>query len=169
MCKKWLVGVMKRKYWCLHYDDASPAKPCASPPSKKDLAAIASHLLNEKASNDPEHGEAYAATAQFVLEKPPCQRWLLAVICHLDPDHEIFGRQYVRPKRQTTQVAIDEKVIDDPYGVLKDMPAHLLKGRRRATLNLMDPEEKNRIKLERKLQIAQKKVQEYEDYKLQLE
>jgi hypothetical protein len=48
--------------------------------------------------NDESLHLAFRSTAELVRKNPPTITWQILVICTINPSHEIFGKNYQRPR-----------------------------------------------------------------------
>ena len=62
-------------------------------------------------------------TADLVSRKPPNPDWLLAMISTMDPNCEIFRKNYVRPKVPRPGLEYDfDDMVSNPEGWFDDLP-----------------------------------------------
>jgi len=81
-----LVNVLQGNYWCLRYDDLR-MRPCPKAPTKE--------VLNEKLQKLCHN---FNLNIGWIDEKTmPDKEWMVAVIATLNPQDEIFRKDYVAP------------------------------------------------------------------------
>ena len=81
MTKKFLKGIRFGKYWMPKATELTRQAICAYPPTKEILSGIVYDLLlGFKSSDNPDIDASVRRTAIQVKKKPPCKRWMLAVI-----------------------------------------------------------------------------------------
>ena len=52
-------------------------------------------------------------TADRFLHHPPCKQYALTILYNLDPDHEIFAKDYVKPKPVRDVYSEDIQIADE--------------------------------------------------------
>ena len=63
-----------------------------------------------------EKKEAIRALAEAVMAQPPEKHWQLLVLNHIDPNHAVFQKGYVKPKslRKKVNTFMENIVMKDP-------------------------------------------------------
>ena len=114
----YLVNVMDKTYWCPRAEDIR-VRMCPRQPHKDVLIEKFRKLMRD---NDLKHG--------MQAEKLPDKDWLIAVIATLNPEDEIFKKDYLPPARKN---AIEEqKTIRVPNGFFEGLPDSKSKVKRKA-------------------------------------
>ena len=94
---KFMFEVKEKRCWILHTSEVTGVIGCASPPNRQQL----SYMLNEVMLNLHSVGEprdsAIRATAEVIKKNPPAVSWMLLVLASLQPDHQVFQKNYQRP------------------------------------------------------------------------
>lgn len=104
----YLIGVMEKTYWCLRAEDVR-IRLCPKPPDKKILLEKFRKLTHD---NNIKHG--------MLEDKWPDKKWLLAVISTLNPEDEIFKKDYFPPPRKN--IIEEQKTINVPNGFFEGLP-----------------------------------------------
>ena len=114
----YLVNVMDKTYWCPLAEDVR-IRMCPRQP-QKDVLLDKFHKLMEKKN----------LSSGMHPEKLPDKDWLIAVIATLNPDDEIFKKEYLPPPRKNN---IEElKSINVPAGFFDGLPDSRSKVKRKA-------------------------------------
>ena len=96
--REFMQGVVDGRYWCLRSADITTFRVCAEPPNKKDLGEMLYFLMCSVQPNEESVQLSFRSTAELVRKNPPTISWQILVICTIDPNHEIFGKNYLRPR-----------------------------------------------------------------------
>ena len=122
-------------------EDVLTVKFCADPPKKKEMAKILHAVMSNFRKLGEPMDSGMRRTAKHIRKKPPQFSWMMLMLSNLEPDHEIFAKDYVNPKKT---VAAEEFVdnFDDFYSGLP-----VVHGHRGRMLNLTDRHEQKRKKL----------------------
>ena len=138
---RFLQGVQSKRYWAMKSEDVLTVKFCADPPKKKELAKILHGVMSNFRKLGEPMDSGMRRTAKHIRKKPPQFSWMMLMLSNLEPDHEIFAKDYVNPKKT---VAAEELVnsFDDFYSGLP-----VVHGHRGRMLNLTDRHEQKRKKL----------------------
>ena len=98
---------------------------CCDPPNRQVLAELVSSKMrsHEPTGRDP-FDSSFKRTALEIVKKPPNKEWLLFMLATMDPDSEIFRKNYVKPKvnRSGLQAADDPNLIDNTDNWFSDLP-----------------------------------------------
>ena len=57
-------------------------------------------------------------TALLIEQRPPDLKWMLQVMATLNPDHEIFNKDYCRPRNEENVL----NMVVNPNGYLDGLP-----------------------------------------------
>lgn len=66
-------------------------------------------------------------TALLIKQKPPSVSWLIMILSSLDPNHEVFAKDYVRPKEEKQQYS--SQMVYNPEGFFDGLPVAKKKGK----------------------------------------
>lgn len=114
----YLVNVMDGTYYCPKAEEVR-IKLCPRPPQKDVLIAKFNKLMQDK-----------GLRSGLQAEKLPDKEWLITVIATLNPEDEIFRKDYLPPARKN---AIEEqKTIHVPNGFFEGLPDSKSKVKRKA-------------------------------------
>ena len=100
---KFMRGVIDKKYWVLHSTESSTLKVCADPPNRKVLAKIVFDVLRNYRSVGEPLDSGMRRTAKWIKKTPPNAQWLLLILSTLTPNHELFSKGYIAPKKVVKQ------------------------------------------------------------------
>ena len=101
--KEFMMGIKNKTHWCLNSSEVTKYRVCASKPSCEQLAIILSgKLANPRNVSGPVR-DAMLNTALLVRKKPPSKDWQLFMMTYLCPDHEVFSKDYERPKHNEVE------------------------------------------------------------------
>ena len=139
MTCKFMLGVKDGFYWCLRSQEVVTVKVCADPPARKDLAQILGDImLNYRIMGEP-HDSAFRRTGDLIKKHPPSVHWMLQVMSTIAQEHEIFAKNYVRPRRMPEQVQGPTVQIANPNGFFDDLPMTDRRGRgSRGVISMVD-------------------------------
>lgn len=75
----------------------------------------------------PPQGEpfdsAFAVTASRVRACPPETRWMLAILSTINPEHEFFGKDYVKPRVDSQGINVSsEQMVSNQDGFFTGLP-----------------------------------------------
>ena len=116
--KKFLQGIKDGKYWCLNSDEVNGLKVCADPPKKYDLAQILGDvMLNYRFMGEPTDTNL-RRTGLLIKQKPPDVDWQLKVLSTLMSTHEIFNKDYCRPRNEDGA----SLMVSNPNGYFDGLP-----------------------------------------------
>ena len=118
---KFMKNVRTKKYWCPSSVEGAHVKPCADPPSKKELAAILYRVMTTYRPLGEPHDSGLRRTAKWVRKRPPNADWSLMVLATIDGDNEIFGRGYVH-KRQKNADVEHAQAVDNADNFFDSLP-----------------------------------------------
>ena len=104
----YLIGVMDATYYCPKVEDIK-VRLCARPPQKEVLLDKFRKLMLK---NGYKSG--------LIEDKWPDSQWLLTVISTLNPEDEIFHKDYMPPPRKNT--IEEQKTIQVPNGFFDNLP-----------------------------------------------
>ena len=82
-------------------------------------------------------------TAKYIRKKPPQVQWMILILSTLEPNHAIFAKDYVNPKKTIAE----EEFVDGYDDFYEGLP--LVHGHKGRMLNLMDPQAQKQKKLQR--------------------
>ena len=88
---------------------------CCDAPKKELISQAINRQLIEFAQGSEitaKQKKAMLVTADRFLNHPPCKNYALTILYNLDPDHEIFAKDYVKPK-PVREVYVEEIQIND--------------------------------------------------------
>ena len=154
-----MEGVRQGDYWLpktseIRYFDV------VDPPTRPDLAAMVVENM-QAIINDPNGDEKLRArmakTCDRMKRVPPNAKFMLCLLGTLNPGHEVFGKDYQRPRK--TKKAAEAVVVSNADGFFDGLPqakAGNKKGPNRIGRRVETKEEK-----------LQRKVREMEEKKLQ--
>ena len=83
----------------MHSNDVLTVKFCVDPPKKKDLAKILYTVMNNYRRLGEPMDSGMRRTAKYIRKKPPQAQWMLLVLSSLEPNHFLFAKDYVNPRR----------------------------------------------------------------------
>ena len=98
--RRFMLGIKDSTYWCLRASDITQTRVCADPPARKDLANIVGDVMLNYRSLGEAQDIIFHRTANLIKKQPPAVHWLLQVLATIEPNHEIFNKNYRRPRRQ---------------------------------------------------------------------
>ena len=110
-------------------------KFCASPPKKKELAKILHGVMTSYRPIGEPMDSGMRRTGKYIRKKPPQFNWMLLMLATLEPNHEIFAKNYQNPKKTVAE----EQLVDGYDGFYDDLP--IVHGHKGRTLNLTDRHE----------------------------
>ena len=84
-------------------------------------------------------------TALLIKQKLPSRDWLIKILSSINCEHEIFGKDYVKPREEKKQAFVPR--INNPDDFFSNLPAVRSKGR--ALLCLTDKASKEKLRLDR--------------------
>ena len=140
---RFLRGVQSKRYWALKSEDVFTVKFCADPPKKKDMAKILYAVMMSYRKLGEPMDSGMRRTAKYIRKKPPQFSWMLLVLSTLEPNHEIFNKDYVNPK----QTVAETEFVNSYDGFYEGLP--IVHGHKGRTLNLTDRNEQKLKKLRR--------------------
>lgn len=65
---------------------------------------------------------SFQRTAELIIERPPDAFFLLALLATMNPNHEIFRKDYVKPRAVRSAVN-DSDYVDNPDDFFTGLPA----------------------------------------------
>ena len=140
---RYLQGVQSKRYWALTSKEIRAVKFCADPPVRKEIAQILYNvMMNYRKLGEPADS-GMKRTAKYIRRKPPQAQWMLLILGSLEPDHFLFAKDYVNPRRP---LAAQEQ-CDSHDGFYEGLP--IIHNHRGRTLNLMGRGDQKRMKLYR--------------------
>ena len=69
-------------------------------------------------------------TALLIKQRPPDLKWMLQVMATLNPDHEIFNKDYCRPRNEENVL----NMVVNPNGYFDGLPVQKRTGKRMMSL-----------------------------------
>ncbi len=105
---EWMLGVREKEFWCPHVDNYV-MRICARPPKKTQLLQILSDCIVKRGK---------AIDLGFTGGNPPEIPFILKLISTIDPDCEIFKKDYMPPR----EIKAVEQVIDNNDGFYSGLP-----------------------------------------------
>ena len=96
--REFMQGIVDGRYWCLRSADITTYRVCAEPPNKKDLGEMLYFLMCSVHPDEESVRLSFRSTAELIRKNPPTITWQILVICTINPHHEIFGKNYLRPR-----------------------------------------------------------------------
>ena len=147
---EFLYGVYTKKYWCLHASQAAAKREIATKPTKALMAEYTAAALKDAAVHEGtglEYVEPLRATADLILKRNPKVAWLQLVLSTVAPNHIVFSRNYIAPKR-TSAAAAFEINVPNPNGFFDGLP-ELMTGKRgsKRRLTFLNREQVQIVKL----------------------
>ena len=118
-------------------------KFCADPPKRKDLAQILYTVMTTYRKLGEPADSGMKRTAKYIRRKPPQAQWMLLILSSLEPDHFLFAKSYVNPRKP---LAAQEQ-CDSYDGFYEGLP--IIHNHRGRTLNHMGRGDQKRMKLYR--------------------
>ena len=98
--------------------------------------------------------EPIKATANLILQKKPRVAWLELLLSTVDPEHPVFAKDYMAPRRQSLANAFEVK-IPNPDGFFDGLPQHMTAKRGKRRISLLSKEQASKMKRAKaKYQIA---------------
>ena len=113
-------------------------KFCADPPKKKELAKLLYSVMMSYRSIGEPMDSGMRRTAKYIRKKPPQFSWMLLILSTLEPNHAIFAKDYVNPRKTVAE----EQLVDGYDGFYDSLP--LVHGHKGRTLNLTDRHEQKK-------------------------
>ena len=107
----WMLGIIKGEYWCLASDEVNSLKQCVKPPSRKVLARILVDKMRTVVAA-ADMVRKLKATAILIENHPPDVNWMLTCLSQIDPNNDLFRKDYVLPKVDRAGLNVDIKVED---------------------------------------------------------
>ena len=117
MSQQFIWGVIERKYW-LPEASSIKVRVCADPPSKLQVLKILDSLLEASIENnrswDMALKKSVKRTKRRIKKYPPSTWWMILLISTINPDHEIFSKDYTKPRvvRNEVQESLSIQNID---------------------------------------------------------
>ena len=123
--------------------DVRTVKFCADPPKKKEMAKILYAVMCNYPRLSEPADSGIRRTAKYIRKKPPQVQWMMLILSTLEPNHAIFAKDYVNPKKTVAE----EELVDGYDNFYEGLP--LVHGHKGRMLNLMNPQVKKQKKLQR--------------------
>ena len=119
---EWMLGVIRGTQWCLSSGEITCLHECVKPPSRRKVAEILANVMKQVNA----HASVIAglrATADLILEHPPDVEWMIKCLAQMDPNHEVFAKNYVPPKQsRDIEATIEVANLDDLQGFFANLP-----------------------------------------------
>lgn len=138
----YLIGVMDRTYYCPRAEEIR-IRLCPRPPDKNVLLEKFTKLMHDK-----------GLKSGLVEGKWPDKQWLLAIISTLNPEDEIFKKDYFPPPRKNN--IEEQKTIQVPNAFFEGLPDSRRRVKRHALRIVGEGRAKQRVQY---LKAVQKEVQ----------
>ena len=144
MTQQFMKGVVGYEHFWLPKIQDIKLLNCVDGPPRHELAKMVSERMLAVDTGDARTNAAVKRTADLVNRKPPNRDWLMAMLSTMDPNCELFKKNYVRPK--VNRFAFDEdedsEMVSNPEGWFDELP--LARGSKNKTLkfNSSKPSEK---------------------------
>ena len=107
-------------------------------------------MANHRRLGEPED-PGKKRTAKYIRRKPPQVQWMLLILSSLDPDHELFNKDYVNPRKPLAA----QELCESHDGFYSGLP--VVHGHRGRILSHMGRGDRKRMKLQR-MQATQEKL-----------
>jgi hypothetical protein len=138
----YLIGVMDRTYYCPRAEEIR-IRMCPRPPDKSVLLEKFTKLMHEK-----------GLKSGLVEGKWPDKQWLIAIISTLNPEDEIFKKDYFPPPRKNN--IEEQKTIQVPNAFFEGLPESRRRVKRHALRIVGEGRAKQKVQY---LKAVQKEVQ----------
>ena len=121
---------------------------CVDPPNRSMLAEmVSSHMRSQDPTGREPFDSSFKRTALEIVKKPPNKEWLLYMLATMNPASEIFRKDYVKPKVNSTGVAADPDLVTNTGGWFTDLPARMRPNKRTQQVKFTNKESQEAAKL----------------------
>lgn len=124
MTQQFMKGVIGyQQFWLPKITDIKLLN-CVDPPPRNELAKMVSERMLTVDTGDASVNASVKRTADLVHRKPPNRDWLLAMLSTMNPECELFKKNYIRPKVNRFALDDDEdsEMVSNPEGWFDDLP-----------------------------------------------
>ena len=123
-------------------------RQCADWPPKKELAEIVANELLNCPNTPAEVVNAVKNTAFLIRRKKPDVKWQLQLLAQFAPEHLLFSKDYVHPRRARNDAQQDFQV-PNPNNFFDGLPEVNHGKRTQRPISFVDPTLRKRAKLQR--------------------
>ena len=149
-----------RTYWLPKIQDIRLLN-CIDPPSRVDLARMVADSMRGLDNGPPSEpfDTSFRRTASEIEKKPPNQEWLVAMLSTLNPNSELFRKDYVKPKPLSKFAAPDDVDVDmvaNDDGFFSGLPLASKSSKHSSTVRFSGDSEALQKQKLRKMQLQRK-------------
>ena len=148
MTVAFMKGVLAGKFFLLKQEQVEHTRQCADWPPKKELAEIVADVLLNCPNIPAEVEAAVKSTAHLIRKKKPDSEWQLQLLAQFAPEHELFSKNYVHPRRARNDAQQDFQV-PNPNNFFDGLPDVSIGKRSQRPISFVDPSVKKRARLDR--------------------
>ena len=143
-----MKGVLAGKFFLLKQEQVEHTRQCADWPPKKELAEIVADVLLNCPNVPAEVEAAVRNTDHLIRRKKPDAEWQLQLLAQFAPEHAIFAKDYVHPRRARCDAQQDFQV-PNPDSFFDGLPDVQIGKRSARPISFVDPTVKKRARLDR--------------------
>ena len=103
---------------------------CVDPPNRATLAEMVSqHMRNSPLTGNEPFDSSFRRTALEIVKKPPNKEWLLYMLATMNPENEIFKKDYIKPKVSSV-IGANPDLVANTDNWFTDLPARMRQNKR---------------------------------------
>ena len=147
---KFMRGVLNQEFFLLRQEQVEHVKQCADRPSREWLAPVVAEAMR---SCPVKFGEpidsAIRRTAEQIVKSKPDVQWQLTMLAQFQPEHDVFRKDYVHPRKKRQGLMADF-YVNNPDNFFDGLPEVPVIGKKRGRgINFVDQAQKKRARVDR--------------------